>query len=261
MNFLKKDHKLVGQNERVVKTTKHDVNLRKNSTIYFQVGLILTLLAVHGLFEMQFRVKPIVIDNPPDLVEPDVYVNFVPEIKKEPVQEQKAAPQRKPLLAISFKQIKNETVLKEEPKKVIVEPPSISVTDNPVKSEPKTPKKDTYDIIGVEQVPIYPGCEKYTTNDERRECMSKKIGRLIGRKFNTQLGSELGLSGRQRISVQFKINTQGNVTEILARAPHDRLEREAIKVVGKIPQMIPGKQRDKNVSVIYRLPIIFQVQQ
>ena len=91
--------------------------------------------------------------------------------------------------------------------------------------------------------------------------MSKKIGRLISRRFNTGLGEQLGLTGKQRISVQFKIDADGNVTEIMARAPHDRLEKEAVKVVGKIPQMIPGKQRDKNVSVIYSLPIIFQVQQ
>ena len=262
MNFLKKDHKLVGQNEQVTKTTKHDVNLRKNSTIYFQVGLILTLLAVHGLFEMQFQVKPFDFGDPPDLVEPDVYVNYVPEPIPEPEVEPKPEPQRKPLLAINFKPIENDAKVKEPKKEIFVEPTPPITPSKPTFSKPKkTEENEFYSIIGVEQVPIYPGCEKYTTNDERRDCMSKKIGRLIGRKFNTEIGSELGLQGRQRISVQFKIDTQGNVTEVVARAPHNRLELEAVKVVGKIPQMIPGKQRDKNVSVIYSLPIIFQVQQ
>jgi len=46
MNFLKKVHKLVGKNEQVVKKSqKHDANLQNNSTLYFQVGLILTLFA------------------------------------------------------------------------------------------------------------------------------------------------------------------------------------------------------------------------
>jgi len=56
MNFSKKNHERVGQNEPVVKKSqKHDANLQKNSTLYFQVGLILTLLATYGLFEMQFE--------------------------------------------------------------------------------------------------------------------------------------------------------------------------------------------------------------
>ena len=263
MNLLKKDHKFVGQNEQVIKTTKHDANLRKNTTIYFQVGLILTLLAVHGLFEMQFQTQPFDFGDPPELSEPDVYVNFVPEPPTPaPVVEQKIEPQRTPLLALNFKEVKDDVVLKEAPKEVVVEPPSIPVTKPSVNSRPKEKvEKKEYNIIGVEQVPIYPGCEKYTTNDELRACMSKKIGRLIGRKFNTQIGSELGLQGKQRISVQFKIDANGNVTEIKARAPHQKLEHEAIKTVGKIPQMIPGKQRNKNVSVIYSLPIVFQVQQ
>lgn len=89
--------------------------------------------------------------------------------------------------------------------------------------------------------------------------MSKKIGRLIQRKFNTDLAERLGLTGRQNIRVQFKINKSGNVSEIKASAKHDKLKNEAIRVVGKIPQMIPGKQKDKTVEVIYSLPIVFVV--
>ncbi len=261
MNSLQKDHKLVGQNESMIKSTKHDANLRKNSTIYFQVGLILTLLAVHGLLEMRFHIKPIVIEEPIHLSDPDVYVNFVPEPQQQPIKEPEVTPQRKPLLALKFKQIKNSTPLNKAVKKVVVETPSTNIAVTPVINKPKEDNKEAYGINKVEQVPIYPGCEKFESNDERKNCMSKKIGRLISRRFNTGLGEQLGLTGKQRISVQFKIDADGNVTEIMARAPHDRLEKEAVKVVGKIPQMIPGKQRDKNVSVIYSLPIIFQVQQ
>jgi len=43
------------------------------------------------------------------------------------------------------------------------------------------------------------------------------------------------------------------------RAPHKLLEDEANRVVNKIPQMKPGKQGGQEVSVLYTLPIIFQV--
>lgn len=90
--------------------------------------------------------------------------------------------------------------------------------------------------------------------------MSKKIGRLIGRKFDSDLISELGFSDKQKVYVQFTIDELGNVTQVKARAPHKRLENEAIKVIHKIPKMIPAKQSNKEVAVMYSIPITLKVQ-
>ena len=90
--------------------------------------------------------------------------------------------------------------------------------------------------------------------------MSEKITKFVQKKFNTDLAGDLGLSGRQRISVIFKIDKTGNITGIRARAPHPGLEKEAARVIGMLPKMKPGKQRGKAVTVPYSLPIIFQVQ-
>ena len=80
-------------------------------------------------------------------------------------------------------------------------------------------------------------------------------------KFNTELANDLGLEGRQRISVQFKIDKNGKVANVRARAPHPRLEQEAIRVIQSLPKMIPGKQRGKPVGVLYSLPILFKVEE
>jgi protein TonB len=45
------------------KSQKHDVNLQTNSTLYFQIGLILCLLGTYALFEMQFVDQKILIDT------------------------------------------------------------------------------------------------------------------------------------------------------------------------------------------------------
>ena len=50
--------------------------------------------------------------------------------------------------------------------------------------------------------------------------MSEKITKFVGKKFNTDLASDLGLTGRMRINVIFKIDKTGNVTSVRARAPH-----------------------------------------
>jgi protein TonB len=71
--------------------------------------------------------------------------------------------------------------------------------------------------------------------------MSEKISKLIRKKFNPDLADGLGLSGKQKIDVQFKIDKTGKVTDIKTRAPHARLEKEAERVINKIPQMTPGR--------------------
>jgi len=90
--------------------------------------------------------------------------------------------------------------------------------------------------------------------------MSSKISEFINKKFNSDLASDLGLEGRQRIAVQFKIDKSGRVTDVRARAPHPRLEKEAMEVVQSLPNMTPGKQRGKPVGVLYSLPIVFDIQ-
>ncbi|RIA10836.1 protein TonB [Flavobacteriaceae bacterium MAR_2010_72] len=119
---------------------------------------------------------------------------------------------------------------------------------------------EIFSILGVEQVPIYPGCESAKDNKARIKCMNEKLAALVQKKFNTDLASGLGLEGTQRINVQFKIDQKGSIIDILTRAPHHELEQEALRLAGKIPAMKPGMQRDKPVTVMYNLPIVFKVQ-
>ncbi len=112
----------------------------------------------------------------------------------------------------------------------------------------------------IENVPVYPGCENEPSNDAKKRCMSENIQKFVQKKFDTDLANDLGLEGRQRIAVQFKIDKSGKVTDVLARAPHPRLEQEAKDVINSLPKMTPGKQRGKAVGVLYSLPILFQVE-
>ena len=87
--------------------------------------------------------------------------------------------------------------------------------------------------------------------------MSQKITKLINRKFNQDIGTNYGLSGRQKISTQFTIDKNGDITDIKIRGPHHALEKEAKRVINKIPKMEPGLQRNVPVGVVYTLPIVF----
>ena len=87
--------------------------------------------------------------------------------------------------------------------------------------------------------------------------MSNKIMQLVVDNFNSKVAGTADLEGKQRIFVQFKIDKNGEVTNVKARAPHPDLEAEALRVVNKIPQMQPGEHRGKKVGVLYSLPILF----
>jgi len=110
----------------------------------------------------------------------------------------------------------------------------------------------------IDQVPVFPGCESMS-NQEAKGCMSQKIQQFVGTNFNIKVADDLALSGKQRISVFFKINTNGTVQDVKARAAHPGLEAEAVRVVSSLPKMVPGEVAGKTVNVLYNLPIIFKV--
>ncbi|MGC1472032.1 MAG: M56 family metallopeptidase [Psychroserpens sp.] len=111
----------------------------------------------------------------------------------------------------------------------------------------------------VDEVPIFKGCEDFETNKQRKECMSTNISKHVVENFDTKMAKALGLTGRQRINVTFKIDKEGHVIEVKSRAPHPALEEEAKRVINTLPPFIAGKQKGINVIVPYSLPIIFQV--
>ena len=264
MKNSKKDFGIAGQSTtKAKKSQKHDANLQKNSTLYFQIGLILCLLGTYALFEMQFQEKKIVFDTTdnPEIALIDVAPPFVEEVIQpdEPKDE------------IDRSTVLTANIVEVDDKHKDIE--SDFITPDEKKPEPKPiakigdiPEIDTeinkgpilVDFIKVEKVPVYPGCEKYTTNVDRKKCMSDKITKLINRKFNTDIGSRYGISGRQRINTQFTIDKNGNITDIKIRGPHSALENEAKRVINKIPKMEPGLQGNHPVGVIYTLPILYE---
>lgn len=127
------------------------------------------------------------------------------------------------------------------------------------KSEASKDNSNAIPFGVIEEVPVFEGCEDLSSNEERKKCMSNKISQFVNRNFNTGLGKELNLSGIHRVIAQFRINDTGQIVDVKARASRPELEAEAIRVISELPEMQPGKQDGENISVMYSLPIVFQV--
>ena len=64
-----------------------------------------------------------------------------------------------------------------------------------------------------------------------------------------------------RVIVQFLVKENGKVVDIkVMRGVSPELDAEAMRVVGLMPDWIPGKQRGKAVAVKYTMPIMFRLQ-
>ena len=109
----------------------------------------------------------------------------------------------------------------------------------------------------VERPPIYPGCEPYT--QQLRSCTQRKIQTHINKNFRyPEYAQKTGIQGR--VFVQFIIDKDGSIVGIRTRGPDKNLEKEAQRIIGKLPTMTPGKQRGRPVRVPFSIPIIFKLQ-
>ena len=110
----------------------------------------------------------------------------------------------------------------------------------------------------IEDVPIFPGCEG-VAKSERRNCFQEKMNKHIVRNFRyPEIAQEMGIQGR--VYVNFIISKEGSITNIRMRGPDKNLEKEAERIISKLPQMTPGKHRGRAVRVPFSIPITFRLQ-
>ena len=233
---------------------------QKSSILFTQLGLVLALFIVYLALEFTTEKKLTLLDD----VIPDDTDLFMPTdlstviIKKKVLKKPQPVVKKLPPL-ITPKIVPNDHVLVETVLGPPEETPTIDVINSIVEVNPVEKPEGTIDFRIIEDVPIYPGCEGLD-NDEAKKCFTKKVSKFVNRKFKTSIAERLNTSGKQRILVKFTVDKYGNVTDILAITPFKQLEKEAIRVVQKLPQMTPGMQRKKPVSVKYQLPIVFFIE-
>ena len=68
----------------------------------------------------------------------------------------------------------------------------------------------------------------------------------------------MGIQGR--VYVNFIIAKDGSITNVRMRGPDKNLEKEAARIISRLPKMTPGKQRGRPVRVPFSIPITFGLQ-
>ncbi len=233
------------------KNKKADLN--NYTTSFMLIGLIVSLFTALKLINMETLSAPIDLDSI------SVHKTDIDPDKIIKIEESKPLPHKaKPKIIAKLEIVKNDT------KKVESE---LLPTDPDDDLNQKIDSIQTVDIEEpdveypwtlVEQAPTFPGCKG--NKEQMKKCLNEKINRFINRNFNADIAQDLGLSGeRVRIWTQFTIDKDGRIIRIKTRSKYKDLEKEAFRVIQKLPRMTPGKQRNRPVRVTYTLPIVFDV--
>ena len=225
-------------------------DLNNKSGLYFVLGLLLVLSMVFTALEWKS------FDSTPYY---DISRNHIDETIDEevPIFELEATPPAPaPVIPTEIEVVENDEPIIETPLDA-TEPNQdteiLKPTDLDVIEEPEEPEVNW---ITIEEVPVFPGCEK---EKEKRACFNEMMQKHIQKNFRyPEMAQELGLEGR--VSTQFIINKDGSIGAIRKRGPHEFLEKEAERILSKLPKMSPGKQRGTAVKVPFSIPILFKLQ-
>ena len=122
-------------------------------------------------------------------------------------------------------------------------------------SDEEGPVEIPYFII--EEKPMFEAC-KEVPNDRQYQCFKEQLDKHV--KAHFKYPPEALAEGIQgKVSVAFRINTDGTVSIIAKRGVHKTLEEEAVFLIRSLPCFIPGKMRGVPTAVTYRYFVNFKL--
>lgn len=225
------------------------LQFEKSSGLYFVIGLCLVL----GLTYLALEWKSIEgnpefigqLDEPDDL--PDEEVPFV-----------KPPEQLKPkFIPVISDPLQDDSDVEESIPDFMEPDIDTPIPDASEISEYIEPViDDIIDFIAVEEKPIFPGCEGAS---DQYSCFQEMMQKHISKNFRYPERA-IDMNQQGRVYVQFTIQKDGSINNLKLRGPFKELEKEAARIISKLPKMTPGKQRGTPVKVPFSIPINFVLQ-
>ena len=223
------------------------VDLAKNSALYFAIGLCLVLFLSWKMVEYKtYEIESV-----------DIGMLTVDDDEEEvPLTEQLKTPPPPPPAPQIIEVVEDE----EDVEETVIE--STETTQEEVIEEVEVLEEEVdvdVPFAIIEDVPLFPGCER-VKKSERRKCFQEKLDKHVLKNFRyPEIAQEMGVQGR--VFVTFVIDRDGTITGIRTRGPDKNLEKEAARIIGKLPNITRGKQRGRAVQVPFSYPINFRFQQ
>ncbi len=229
---------------------------RRNSMLYTAVGLLAMCALSYSAIEMKTydEIVQVTSSNVDDtFLDEEVPITLPPSNPPPPPPPPPPAPE----------------VLKIVEDKKIIEEVKIQSTETNQQEEVKAPpvraaevkqaevEEEVEDVpfTIIESVPMFPGCENAS---DKRACFQEKIQQHIVKNFRyPEAAQDAGIQGK--VFVSFIIEKNGSISIANMRGPSPILEKEAKRIMEKMPTLTPGKQRGKPVRMTMSIPITFKL--
>ena len=207
-----------------------EISLEKKKGLFFQIGLIVTLVIILGAFEWKSYEK--VDYNLGQLNLDDLEEEIIP-ITKQEVKPPPPPPPPPEVIEIVEDDVEIEEELEIED----------TESDEDEMIEIEEESDDEFFMV-VENMPEFPGGDlglmKYIQKNVKYPPIAK----------------EYNITGK--VYVSFIVDKSGSVTNVkIVRGVDKNLDAEAMRVVKSLPRYKPGKQRGKSVRVMFTIPINF----
>ena len=207
------------------------ISIERKRGLFFQIGLVITLLAVLVAFEWKSYEKTDYSLG--QLQMDDLEDEMIPITR----QEEKPPPPPPPPPEI-IEIVEDEVEIENE-----LEVEETDTDENEFIEQEEEEDSDEVFMV-VEQMPVFPGGD---------------LGLMKFIQKNTKyppIAKENDITGK--VYVSYVVNKKGKVTNVkVARSVDRYLDAEAVRVVKLLPYSSAGKQRGKPVNVQYTIPINF----
>ena len=191
-------------------------NLENYSKLFMQLGLVLALFVTYVAIENKTYDK-----DYGDLGT----ANMASDVDEETIELQIEPPKPQPKTPPPPTPEKIEVVEDEKEIEETVLESTETDESEAVEVEEIVEAEEEEDVVEdvpfaiIEEVPVFPGCTG--TKQQKKDCLNSQMQKHVQRYFDAELANELGLApGKKRIYVQFKIDKDGSIIEVAARAPH-----------------------------------------
>lgn len=226
-----------------------ELELKKNSVLYFSIGLAAVMLLAYVALEWKTFYKNQEFAKNSEKLN-DIDEVLPPIINLPPPPPPKIHAPSVIEIAPDDPEIEDSVIESTETDQTmeIVPIDDIEVADNDI--------PDEVSFIVIEDVPVFPGCEGA---DNKRACFQEMMQKHIRKNFRyPENAIDMNLQGK--VNIVFTIQKDGSINDVKMRGPHKILETEAVRIISKLPKMTPGKQRGTPVKVPFAIPITFKLQ-
>ncbi|WP_417611236.1 energy transducer TonB [Owenweeksia hongkongensis] len=228
-------------------------DLEKKSSMFFMVGIALSLLFVLMVFQYRQVVNvPVVNDTV-------VIVDDGPSIPRTVTPVKELVMPDKPKVNIDLptdEPTPKPTLTTANPKITDEGPVETGVS---IIGEEEEESAETVPFVLIEKMARPTDCQSFSKLDDQKACFNDWIKKYIGENTKyPEIGVEMRLE--DRVFVTFIISEKGDVESAeIELGKYDALNAEALRVIKAMPKFVPGSQRNKPVKMKMTIPVNFKL--